>query len=308
MLDIIPDIHGQAEKLTSRLASLGYRERGGAWRNDDPRRQVVFLGDFIDRGPRNGEVISIVRRMIDAGSAHAVMGNHELNAIHFHTLAPQNGMPLRRHTSKNVDQHASFLDEFPVGSSAAMEAIDWMKSLPLFLEFDGFRFVHACWDEGAISRLRTSTKDGRLSEDQIIGASSRKDPLYDPVETITKGPEAKLPEGYSFHDKGNHERTEVRLKWWKGDARTWRDIAISVPDQTELPDANLPTDVAQSVYPEDADPVFFGHYWLTGKPEQQAHNALCLDYSAGKDDGPLAAYIISEPGEPIDLANLVIDQ
>ena len=31
MYDIIPDIHGQAEKLKSRLTDLGYRETRGAW-------------------------------------------------------------------------------------------------------------------------------------------------------------------------------------------------------------------------------------------------------------------------------------
>jgi hypothetical protein len=43
------------------------------------------------------------------------------------------------------------------------------------------------------------------------------------------------------------------------------------------------------VYPETAKPVFFGHYWLTGLPVLQASNALCLDYSAGRD-GPLMSY------------------
>jgi hypothetical protein len=38
----------------------------------------------------------------------------------------------------------------------------------------------------------------------------------------------------------------------------------------------------------DAKPVFFGHYWLPGPPELELPNALCLDFSAGKD-GPLAA-------------------
>ncbi|WP_439156001.1 metallophosphoesterase [Yoonia sp.] len=86
MYDIIPDIHGQAAKLKGALTELGYRMRNGAWRHSDPNRRVVLLGDFIDRGPKNGEVICIVRSMLDAGTTSAVMGNHELNAIHFHTI------------------------------------------------------------------------------------------------------------------------------------------------------------------------------------------------------------------------------
>ena len=85
MYDIIPDIHGQAGKLRSRLTNLGYRETRGAWRHADPKRSAVFLGDFIDRGSDNADVIEIVRRMVDAGTARAIMGNHELNAIRYHT-------------------------------------------------------------------------------------------------------------------------------------------------------------------------------------------------------------------------------
>lgn len=53
MFDVIPDIHGQADKLKGALGNLGYQERNGAWRHSDPTRHVVFLGDFIDRGPEN---------------------------------------------------------------------------------------------------------------------------------------------------------------------------------------------------------------------------------------------------------------
>jgi len=48
--------------------------------------------------------------------------------------------------------------------------------------------------------------------------------------------------------------------------------------------------------------VFFGHYWLTGMPEIEAPNALCLDYSAGIGDNPLVAYAW-EPG----MSHLVLE-
>lgn len=61
--DIIGDIHGHAEALKALLASMGYREQGGAWRH--PQRQAVFVGDFIDRGPKQVETVDVVRRMVD---------------------------------------------------------------------------------------------------------------------------------------------------------------------------------------------------------------------------------------------------
>jgi hypothetical protein len=300
MYDVIPDIHGQAAKLKGALSELGYRERVGAWRHSDPTRQAVFLGDFIDCGPDNREVIQIVRSMIDAGTASAVMGNHELNAIHFHT---NRDGPLRARTEKNVDQHQSFLREYPLNSSEAKDAIDWMVSLPLYLEFGGFRAVHACWNEKDMDELKKLTRDGRLTEEQFIMAADDNDPVFNLVELALKGPELELPNGLFFIDKGGHTRTNIRRKWWGSRADTWREAAMSVPDLELLPDEKLPDQILASSYPSDAPPVFFGHYWMEGAPIRQAANALCLDYSAGKD-GPLVSYGAELGHKELSLENL----
>jgi len=300
--DIIPDIHGQYEKLTHALSGLGYREHHGAWRHPDPLRSCLFLGDFIDRGPRNGDVIRLVRTMLDAGTAQAVMGNHELNAIHFHSQDPETGTPLRPWSAKNLRQHHSFLQEFTPGSPATQEAISWMQGLPLFLELDGFRAVHACWDEARIDKLGQHTATGVLSEAQLMQVADPKHVLNDLVETITKGPDVPLPNGHRFADKDGHIRTEVRVKWWNASGKSWADIAMSVPTPNALPTGALPKNVTAMAYPAGAKPVFFGHYWLTGTPVLQAPNALCLDYSAGKD-GPLISYQM-HPESQITLKNM----
>jgi len=304
LYDIIPDIHGQSGKLNALLARLGWHQGPSGWTNDEPNREIVFLGDFIDRGPDNTGVLKTVRDLMDAGKAHAVMGNHELNAIHFHTPDAETGLPLRKHSEKNLNQHASFLAEFPLEDTRTTETINWMKSLPLFLEFGSFRAVHACWDDRVIEALSGLAPEGVLSEEQLQAAARKGDALFDFVETTAKGPEVRLPEGYSFTDKGGVKRKDIRVKWWNADATTWREIATSVPDLSELPESSLPSDVSASVYPHTAKPVFFGHYWLTGRPELQAPKALCLDYSAGTD-GPLVAYRLDAMASQIDLANLL---
>ena len=303
--DIIPDIHGQAEKLKSALRDLGYSYRNGAWRHSDPNRLCVFLGDYVDRGSANGEVINIVRRMVDVGTAYAIMGNHELNAIHFHTEHPDTGVPLRAHSDKNRRQHASFLKEFPLGEEKTIEALSWLKSLPLYVEFDEFRVVHACWNEGVINDLKRIVHDGRLTDEQYLEAADHNSQLFSLVETTTKGPEARLPEGYLIYDKEGVGRSDVRLQWWNGSAHKWKDIAISVPDPDQLPDSNLPASVTQSVYPAASKPVFFGHYWFSGEPVLQAQNALCLDYSAGTN-GPLVSYQFELGATSLNLDRLTI--
>jgi len=55
--DIIGDIHGHADALEVLLTDLGYRNMGGAWRH--LARQALFVGDFIDRGPKQMETVSL---------------------------------------------------------------------------------------------------------------------------------------------------------------------------------------------------------------------------------------------------------
>lgn len=303
--DIIPDIHGQSAKLDVALGGLGWQRRALGCGHPDPARQIVFLGDFIDRGPDNRAVLKTVRSLVDTGKAMAIMGNHELNALHFHAANPDDGQPLRDHSARNLRQHRSFLAEFPLGEPQTRAVLDWMRALPLFVEHVGFRAVHASWIQPSMDRLKALTGHGVLSDDQLIRAARRStgDEMFALAEQITKGPECRLPQGYAFSDKDGTLRHDVRLQWWNASARTWRDIAISVPEVEDLPEQDLPETLTSQTYPVDERPVFFGHYWLNGTPVLQAPNALCLDYSAGKD-GPLVTYVLTDPGEPLSTDNI----
>ena len=86
-IDFIGDVHGCADKLLGLLRALGYDEHGRAFAHPD--RTAVFVGDLIDRGPQQVEVLNIVRSMVAAGSARALMGNHEFNAISYVTPDPR---------------------------------------------------------------------------------------------------------------------------------------------------------------------------------------------------------------------------
>lgn len=302
-IDIIPDIHGRADKLRAALDGLGWRRTPAGWNNPEPDRRIVFLGDYIDRGRENGAVISLVRALVDAGKAQAIMGNHEFNALQFHTPHPETGAPLRPHTAKNIDQHRSFLEEFAPGAPETRSVIEWMRSLPLFVEEDSFRAVHACWVDASIEALRGTIGGAVLGEDHVTRSAHRDDPLFDLVEEITKGPEQPLPEGYAVRDKEGHEHHAMRVKWWYAAAVTWRDAAMSVSNLDCLPDGPLPQALRDRTYPTDAKPVFFGHYWMSGDPVLQAPNVLCLDYSAGKT-GPLVTYTLTVGDQPLRVCNI----
>ena len=92
---------------------------------------MIFLGDFVDRGPYQSETISIVRAMNDAGAAQAVMGNHEYNAIAYATPDDVEGGYLRAHSEKNRRQHQVFLDAFADDPDAYSKTIEWFKTIDL---------------------------------------------------------------------------------------------------------------------------------------------------------------------------------
>jgi hypothetical protein len=286
--DIIGDIHGEFDHLVSLLLVLGYSEASGVWRHPD--RTAVFVGDLIDRGPKQLETVELVRTMVLSGTARCILGNHEFNAIAWVTQDPERpGHFLRdHHKLGNREQHQAFLDVVE-GTPRQKAITDWFRTLPLWLDLGGLRVVHACWHEESMDVLRPFLgSDQALTDEAVLLASRPGHPVFEALEVVCKGPEVRLPPGVSFADKGGKVRHEVRVRWWQADLSTYRKAAIGPPGDMEMiPDAPLPEEWRGRPY--SGPPVLFGHYWFTGKPEVISPQFACLDYSVAKN-GPLVAY------------------
>ena len=84
--DIIGDIHGCYDETILLLKKLGYRidsieddgKNYGLEVEHPEKRQVIFLGDLVDRGPNSPAVLKLVMSMVRFGSALCVPGNHDL--------------------------------------------------------------------------------------------------------------------------------------------------------------------------------------------------------------------------------------
>ena len=292
MYDLIGDIHGHALELKALLHKLGYEPTDDGWVHRE--RKVIFLGDYIDRGPEQRESVNIVRSMVRAGNALAIMGNHEFNAIGFSTLAPNGESHLRPHTDNNRRQHKAFLDEFPAGSPEYHDVVDWFKSLPLALELPQLRAIHACYDARQLAIIHRYLGDSFLLNDESLSGAFLKDSeLYEAIEVCLKGIEIDLPDNASYLDKDGIRRFTVRCKWWETGLNSIKEAALA-GSQTKkqfedcaLPDGFIPT------Y-DNKKPVFFGHYWdRKDNPHSLTDYAACLDLSVANkeiDDGKLCAY------------------
>ncbi len=305
MYDIIGDIHGQAQKLEGLLLHMGYSASGSGYLAPIGRK-AVFLGDLIDRGPGQLRVLEIVRQMVRSGNALCIMGNHEFNAIGWATPDPANqGQYLRIRSPKNRAQHAEFLDQIGEGSALHAEVIDWFKTLPPFLDLGGIRVTHAWWDPERIAYLEArfwGASGQSMCESFLVDAYSKHSLAYEAMEGVCKGLELKLPAEGFFVDHEGHKRYDVRCRWWRHDAQSYRDYAILGPSQADcVPEKALPTGHPRPAV--EGSPIFIGHYWLHGVPAVQTPKVACLDYSAAKD-GPLVAYRWSGETDLTD-ANLV---
>jgi hypothetical protein len=141
-LDVIGDIHGEIDGLRQLIHKLGYDTDGA---HPDNRR-LIFVGDLVDRGPDSPAVVDLVMRLVAAGNAQSVLGNHELNLLR--------GAPKK--------DNAWFMDPssesaHPVKrASPAQRAkiLAFLTTLPLALEREDLRIVHACWHADSIAKLR----------------------------------------------------------------------------------------------------------------------------------------------------------
>jgi hypothetical protein len=300
--DVIGDIHGHAVALRSLLTELGYVPRGASMRYPGKRRTAIFVGDYIDRGPGIPETVELVRAMCDAGDAIACIGNHEYNALLYHTRATAGGY-LRSHTNAHLSQHRETLAQCRVDTQAGSQwfdnALAWFATLPLWYETETLRVVHAVWDDRAIAAIQAQAP---FTDDAFLRRSAERRTIeHHAVETLLKGVEVDLPDGASYTDKDGMVRSATRVRWWV-DPRSFgeddiplRDIAMPPADRG-IGDSSIPRRALTGIpgYRDDR-PVFVGHYWLTGTPHPLAPRVACLDYSVAAD-GFLCAYRYE--GEP----------
>ncbi len=301
MIDFIGDIHGHADKLEALLLKLGYTKSNGVYAH--PKRKVLFVGDYIDRGPKIRETLEIIKAMVESENAIALMGNHEYNALCFHFQETEGGH-LRKHEIKNIIQHYETLKQFQNRQEEYEMYLEWFKTLPLYYEGENFKAVHACWDNNTIDFLRATLVNDRLTDELIYESVKLGTALNGAIDQTLKGKEMKMPEGFFFTDKDGTKRTDIRIKWWEDPSdMTYKSISVEPIDN--LPEQPIILSELQSpdFYTANDKNVFFGHYWLKGEPSFYKNNICCLDYSVAKG-GKLVAYRLNgEAG--LDNRNLI---
>ena len=276
MYDIIGDVHGHATLLKKLLLQLGYRKTENGYMH--PERKAVFVGDFINRGPEIRKTVRMIRTMVENQNALAVLGNHEINAIIYH-LKYKKGDPLIKSPRKNFMPLFKTINQFVDNQEEWVEHLRWLRGLPLFIDLNEIRIVHACWSEPAIRFLKENLPEGKIKKSVFreIYRNSKSD-LSQSIWTLTKGIDFNLPRDLKIiNNKGVSPRS-FRMRWWEEPhAKTFEEMSFE--SKFVLPSYTIPEQIAPAsyAYPEDAPIVFFGHYCRFNGPHVIKSNICCVD-------------------------------
>ena len=249
-LDVVGDVHGEIDPLLSLMHHLGYDEHG----SHPDNRKLVFVGDLTDRGPDSLAVVNLVQALTERQLAQCVLGNHELNIL-LDQRKYDNGWFYGEEFSDN----GYIVPQALANSASRDRVLKFFQSLPIALEREDLRVIHACWNSAMIQSLE-ETKDAislinqhadlitKRTEhsgfDQVDISLEHQN--QNPVRRLTSGPEERIPAPFFASGKTRHEQ---RIQWWNDYHETF---------------------------------CVFGHYSIPdGKPRGN-HASFCIDYGVGK--------------------------
>lgn len=287
MYDIIGDVHGYADELKSLLKKMGYAPQNGAYAH--PERKAVFVGDIINRGPKIRETLNLVRKMVESGSAYAILGNHEMYAILYY-LRDNEGKYYKKRIPKYQLQINQTLAEFASYKAEFKSHLKWLRTLPMYLELEGIRVIHACWDDANVQVLKEVIIEPKLTKTLLREIALNGTRFSESFWQTCKGIDFQLPKDLLVFDADGRPHRSFRMKWWEDPGgKTFRDI--SAESRFELPAYTVPKEIMYSrvPYPENAPIVFFGHYSLVEGFGILKDNVCCVDSGVSRV-GRLLAY------------------
>jgi serine/threonine protein phosphatase 1 len=121
---VIGDVHGHYDALSALFEAI-------APNSED---EVYFLGDLIDRGQQSAQVVEFVMK----NGYNCILGNHEFMLLN--VLGTGKIVPEAFQAWLNNGGYATVTS---YGHQIPQEHIDWLRTLPLYLDLGNFWLVHA---------------------------------------------------------------------------------------------------------------------------------------------------------------------
>lgn len=298
-LDIVGDVHGEYEALRNLVAALGYDAMG----QHPQHRTLVFVGDLCDRGPDSPSVIAWVRQLVAAGRAYMVLGNHEINLL-VGDAKDGSAWFFAERAGKDEANYAPYAC-CAEAEKASMQA--FLGALPIALEREDVRIVHAAWLPERIAVART-LKLGHVAIDYRALHRAAKEELahsgllerYRAEQrahaVALEDEKAAMSMMPATRDYDFHQQQANPLKALTSGIETVAEAPFYASGRWRF----TARDTWWHRYEEDV-PVVIGHYWrlwgdARANPAANGHlfadvaanqwmgakrNVFCVDYSVG---------------------------
>jgi serine/threonine protein phosphatase 1 len=124
---VIGDVHGHYNALMTLLEAIA----------PSSQDEVYFLGDLIDRGPQSFQVVDFVQ----ASPFYCLLGNHE--QLLLDSFGSQENHQAIMQVWLYSGGHSTIASYRQEGTSILSEHIEWMRTLPTYLDLGDFWLVHA---------------------------------------------------------------------------------------------------------------------------------------------------------------------
>nr|WP_082505770.1 metallophosphoesterase [Deinococcus sp. Leaf326] len=136
------DVHGALGPLRRLLERAGLLGAAGEWTGGDA--ELVFLGDYLDRGPDGAGVVRLVRALeaqapAQGGRVTALLGNHEvmfLAAARFQERDPRDRLGFALHWESNGGHPHD-------RAALAPDDLDWLAARPALARRGRWLLLHA---------------------------------------------------------------------------------------------------------------------------------------------------------------------
>lgn len=300
-LDVVGDIHGEYDALCSLLQELGYDQDGA----HPEGRHLVFIGDLCDRGPNSPAVFKLVQHLVKQGKAQVILGNHEINLLRNDPKAGA-GWFFDERESKDAPDYSPFHRLSPAARS---QLITFVESLPLILEREDLRVVHAAWVDSAVQAVR-SVPAGALQASYTQWEDQARQACESPeLQQRMKAEAQAWP--WDLEDKNHKPPMLPALAEFESNKQMLNPIKVLSSGVETIAATPFYTSgkwrfadrVAWWDSYGDATPVLIGHYWRSFQPVDRAGlgkehvdlfegiapmswfgqqcNVFCVDFSVG---------------------------
>jgi len=136
----VGDIHGCYDKLVEMMKILPWKRNSGDL--------LLFIGDYIDRGPKSREVVELLVKLRNAGGEFVFLkGNHEKMLLDYYIQQKDQMLYVANGGAETI---ASYV-EGAIGRKAFVlpeDHLEFLLGLELYYETEDYIFVHAGLRDG----------------------------------------------------------------------------------------------------------------------------------------------------------------